>query len=60
MGSRQLKKILPALLKNEAFENSLEETIEYTGSADMDMFNLLVLKPSYTKNEKYRSNHSSE
>ncbi|MBN2407592.1 MAG: hypothetical protein JXJ19_07825 [Elusimicrobia bacterium] len=37
------------------FEESLEETIEYSYGADMDLFKLLMLQPSYLKNEKYKT-----
>ncbi|MFC2062144.1 carbohydrate binding domain-containing protein [Elusimicrobiota bacterium] len=34
------------------FEDTLEETIEYSGSADFSMTRMLNFKPSYKKNEK--------
>ncbi len=37
------------------YENLDEETIEYSGNTDFYMFKRLTLKPSYSKNEKYKT-----
>ncbi|NLB34987.1 MAG: hypothetical protein GX817_04100, partial [Elusimicrobia bacterium] len=37
------------------YENRHEETLAYSGSADLALFNLLNFRPSFSRNEKYRT-----
>ncbi|MFW6133949.1 MAG: hypothetical protein ACOC5R_00060 [Elusimicrobiota bacterium] len=36
------------------YEDLLEETIDYSGSADFKFFDILTFKPSYSRNEKHK------
>ncbi|MFH1416252.1 MAG: carbohydrate binding domain-containing protein [Elusimicrobiota bacterium] len=39
------------------YENTDDETLEYSGNTDIQVFSFLILKPRYSKNEKYKTRH---